>query len=389
MIEALKRINLMEFMSRCWQTQFTREGRSYVALSPFRRETKASLYVHQMEDGHWVYCDHGGGHGGTIIDAVMAYDGHPDVGLAVRTARRLAAEAGLLPPGFPEGGANHGRPDLEGLLGQLSGNDPGPARDYLRERGIALALVDELIARRVVVLNRVQESNYCCVAVRDAEGRLRGLFNRKIDGPAERDRFLLGEQHPFCPDWPKLAQALRVHLCEAIIDALSVLTLEPGACVLALPGVHYDLERLDCLPAPLRAGLVEAFDADEAGREAAERLRRRFPEQEIERFALSGAHDVNELLCRGPLPGLPRPGKMSVQDRVDIARSEQPSRELADRYGVHHSRICHIRHEAREILTEEWAERRPGRKASPAPPVEVETLRRELAEMKHPRSERG
>jgi transposase InsO family protein len=379
-IEALKQINLVEFMSRCWQTQFRREGESYVALSPFRRETKASLYVNRMGDGHWVYFDHGGGHGGTIIDAVMAYDGHSDVGLAVRTARRMVEEAGLLPPGFPEGETNHCRPDLEGLLSKLSANDPGPARDYLLGRGIALWLVDDLIGRGVVVLNRLGESNYCCFAVRDAEGRLRGLFNRKIDGPAERERFLLGEQHPFCSDWPRLAKTLRVHVCEAIIDALSVLTLEPGACVLALPGVHYDLERLDCPPPPAR--LVEAFDGDEAGRGAAGRLRRRFPGHEIERFELYGAHDVNELLCRGQLNGAPQPGKLSVADRVEIALSEEPSRELAKRYGVHHSRICDIRSEAREMLARTWEERRPGRKAVPEPPVDVEKLRRDMAEQK-------
>jgi hypothetical protein len=378
MIEALKQINLVEFMRRCWQTEFQRRGDTYVGLSPFRAETKASLYVQQQADGHWTWFDHGSGRGGTIIDAVMARDGHADVGLALRTARQLAAEAGLLPPDFPAGEAEPGRLDLEGLLNRLRANEAGAARAYLQERGISLPLVEKLSTSGLLVVNQVEQSRYCCFVVRDGAGRLRGLVNRKIDGPAEREKFLLGEQYPFCLNWERLAQSLRVHVCESIIDGLSVLTIEPGACVLSLPGAHYDLARAPLPPPPAR--LVAAFDGDEAGQQAAGRLRRQYPQHGHETFALYGAHDVNELLCRGKDAEATPSGKLNVADRVEIALSEEPSRELAARYGVHHSRICSIRHEARRILDQEWAERRPGRKAKPEPPADLaqtrETLRK-------------
>jgi DNA primase len=379
MLEILKQIDLVEFMSRCWQTRFVREGGSFVALSPFRQEAKASFHVNQESDGHWVFFDFGSGAGGSIIDAVMAHDGHSDVGLAIRAAQEMAEEVGLLPKGLDEPGKKYPKPDLEGLFNKLCTNDTQIVRDYLTGRGIASAVVDDLIARRVVLLNRIHESDYCCFAVRNAKGRLHSLFNRKINGPALRERFLLGKQHLFCTDWGKLSQAGSVYICEAIIDAISVLTLQGDVCVLAMPGVYFD--RLDCLPPDVR--LIEAFDADEAGRAAAERLRRQFPQHAIERFELHGAHDVNDLLRSGKHPEIPASGKLSVKQRLEIALSDKPSRELAAKYGVHHSRICDIRNDAAEVLAEVWAKRSPGRNPNAAPPEEVERLQREMKEMKH------
>lgn len=71
-------------------------------------------------------------------------------------------------------------------------------------------------------------------------------------------------------------------------------------------------------------------------------------------------------------------GKLSTEDRIAIALSEESSRELARQYGVHHSRICTIRAEAQEILRQEWSSRRPGRKPKPQTPAEVSELSQEL-----------
>ena len=370
MIETLKQINLMEFMSRCWMTEFKREGSRYVALSPFREESTPSVYVSKKRDGHWVFCDHGSDAEGTIIDAVMARDEHQDVGVAIATAKRLAMEVGLLARGCPEpASVDSPRAKLETLFKKFCGNDIGPVREYLIGRGLAAQLVDDLIARKVVLLNRYEENDYCCLAVRDVKGELRTFFNRKIKGPATREKFLIGEQHVFCSDWSQVAQASRITLCEGIIDALSMQTLHAG-CVLAIPGANFNLERLPELP--VGAHLVEAFDADQAGRAAAERLEKQFPGHRITHFDLAGAQDVNALLCdvKKVAPGQ----KISLESRVDIALSGKPSREQAAISGVHHSRVCDIRKDAAETLTNTWEQRRPGRRAKSGPSPEVQAL---------------
>ncbi|MCP4408619.1 MAG: hypothetical protein GY807_12810 [Gammaproteobacteria bacterium] len=378
MIEALKQIDLREFMSRCWQTRFQKEGTHYVALSPFREEKTPSLYVSREKDGHWVYFDHGSGRGGTVIDAVMEYEGDDDLGRAIGTATRMAQEVGLLakkwePCGRPE------KQDLEGLFKKLREHETTLVGDYLVGRGIAAELVERMISSGVVVLNRLHGSAYCCFAVRDAKGGLRSLYNRKINGSAKREKFLLGEQYPFCLDWKKSAEAVKIYLCEGIIDALSLLTLEEDACVLGFPGVHCVPKADDWLPS--KAVLVEAFDEDEAGREAAKGLRQSFPNRAIERFDLRGTHDVNQLLCSGPREDR-SPGKLSLEDRIAVALSDKSSRELANEYGVHHSRICRIRNEATTTLKQVWSQRRRGRQAKAKPSEEVESVRGELAETK-------
>jgi len=75
-----------------------------------------------------------------------------------------------------------------------------------------------------------------------------------------------------------------------------------------------------------------------------------------------------------PSPG----GKLTTQDRIAIALSQESSRELARKYGVHHSRICTIRAEAQEILRQEWDSRRPGRPHKPQPPEAVSQLNQQL-----------
>jgi len=398
-INTLKETNLVEFMSRCWQVEFTQEGKKFIAHSPFRQEQDPSFYVSQEDDGHWVYYDHGSGRGGTIIDAIMTHDGHSDVGLAIRTAQAMAKEVGLLTGELESTDrtlhapkAESAKVDLEWLHGKLCGNGSRPARDYLVSRGISEELVEDLIRNQVVMTNQLDESVYCCFAVRDSNGRLHSLFNRKISGPSPRERFLLGGQYPFCLDWNDLMQTPRIHICESIIDALSVHTLQPGSCAVALPGVNYDLAGLSFIPS--HATLIESFDMDQAGRRAAERLRKHFHWFTIEEIDLGEAHDVNELLCSTTVhqeeqqaeeinkPGDLGQGKLSIEARVKVALNPTPSRQLADEFDVHHSRICDIRNDASTILTEAWENRRPGRKPSPVISDEVEQQQRELQELK-------
>ena len=374
-VDELKRVDLVKLLGRAWALSFHREGSCFAALSPFGRESVPSFHVACAADGHWVYCDHSDGSSGSIIDLMMRRDQTRDFGLACEAARRLVQAAGVgcaaVPAAVPEPAPAGAEPDWEWLYRRLRSDDASPCRQYLTGRGLDQDLVGALIDAGLVVLNRMDGSRYCCFAVRDAAGGLRSLFNRRIDGPSEREKFLLGRQYPFCPDWEHLARADAVHLCEGIIDALSVLTLLPEAAVMALPGAQFDLSRLE-LPAGAR--LIEAFDTDAAGQAAARRLRERFPEHRIERFDLPGGGDVNECLQRRAWMSEEVRGtaRLSARDRVAIAFSNRPSRELARQYGIHHSRVCDIRNEADAILAEVWDGRRPGRKPAPAPPEEAE-----------------
>jgi len=378
-IEELKQLDLVELLSEAWGMSFKPEGGSFVAHSPFSEDRNPSFYVARASDGHWVYCDHSDGSSGSVIDLMMRKLQSSDFGRACAEARRLAQQCGVgvssaAPTAAPE-------TDWQWLYERLRANDASACRAYLGGRDLDEQLVDGLIGAGVIVLNRVDGSQYCCFAVHDASGRLQSLFSRRIDGPSDRKKFLLGRQAPFCVDWAPVAEAGSIYLCESIIDALSLLTVYPEACVIAVPGAHYDLSQLQ-LPDGVR--LIDAFDADDAGRTAARRLQEAFADHQVERFDMFGAHDLNEFLQRRDWMSESVRGtaKLTAADRVAIALSDRPSREIARQYGIHHSRVCDIRNEASAILSGAWAERRPGRKPQPQPPEELLERQRELKEMK-------
>jgi DNA primase len=192
---------------------------------------------------------------------------------------------------------------------------------------------------------------------------LRGLFNRRIDGDG---KFLLGERTVFSLDWERLAQARSVFVCEGIIDYLSLKTLEGADAVgVALLGGHVDGELRGLLP---ESELIAAFDDDEAGRKAGERLRTLFPDRVVKDYDLLGHHDPNELLTAGGRGGETSKGshKLTPELRARIAFDSRPSREIAAELGLHHSTVCEIREDAQRILRDTWSRRRPGPK--PAPP---------------------
>lgn len=372
--EELKRVNLVEVLTQEWGMSFRQEGSGFVALSPFSEETKASFYVGVGHDGHWIYCDHSDGSCGSIIDLMMRRLGSSNFTAALKAAREMVAHSGLSSP-EPTPLAAKMPMDFEPLYRQLQQKDATPCGDYLKSRGIAPELIAHLIAEGSVVLNIHDASRYCCFAVRDQEGALQGLFSRLIDGPAERKRFLLGRAYPFCSDWKALGQADEVYLCEAIIDALSILTLDSDACVLAVPGAHFDLSKLQL---PEDAALIDAFDADEAGLHASARLRELHPNRSITRFQLKDSHDVNDYLLK-TLCARETPGRLTPQDRANISIDPRSSRIIAAEYGIHHSRVCDIRKEAAEALKRYWVEKRLGRKPAPAVPSDVQKIQEDLA----------
>lgn len=367
-VDKLKRLNLVELLSRKWGMTFTplADG-GQVAFSPFREESQASFYVACGEDGHWVFYDHGAGCGGSLIDLMMQRLGTRDYAAAKQAALELAQGTGLRPePKAPQSGKP--RVDLDWLADQLGRQSVLPSRTYLSGRGLPAELLDRLERERILLCNRLDGSEYCCFAGRDRAGRLVSLFNRKISGEKGPERFLLGHQEPFCLDWQGLARADLVYLCESIIDALSLHALHPGAVILALPGTTYNPARLQ-LPPKVR--LIEAFDADRAGRAAADRLRQTYPDR-VTGYDLQGYHDVNDLLRRADRT-------LTLEERLRIALSDKPSRELAAQYGIHHSRVCDLRNEAKALLAEQWQSRHPGRKPKPKPDENHRQIEQERA----------
>jgi hypothetical protein len=68
-IEALKQVNLVEFLSRHYGLKFQRRGAAFACLSPFTEESSPSFFV-RLVDGHWLFKDFSGGSSGTIFDFV-------------------------------------------------------------------------------------------------------------------------------------------------------------------------------------------------------------------------------------------------------------------------------------------------------------------------------
>ena len=266
--------------------------------------------------------------------------------------------------------------DWEWLYEKLRANDATACLAYLTGRGLDQELAEQLIKEGTVVLNPLDGSRYCCFAVRDANGKLQSLFNRLIDGPAKRKKFLLGRQHAFCLNWEKTAKAKQAHLCESIIDALSILTLEPTAVVLAAPGANFDISRLEL---PARTQVIEAFDDDDAGRSAAARLIELRPDDTVQRFDLHGCHDVNEWLMKNSGGNAPNHA-LTPDDRIAISFDPRPSRDIAEQYGVHHSYVCKIRRETTDMVQEYWQNKSVGR--NPAPPIheDVQPIKDKLIE---------
>jgi hypothetical protein len=217
-------------------------------------------------------------------------------------------------------------------------------------------LVDRLLGDGTVLSNQYGGSSWCCFAVRDAEGKLRGLFNRCLEG---EEKFLLGERWGFCLEWERLAEAEQVYVCEGIIDALSLKSLlGTDQVVVALQGSHLS-EAMAELLAPAKR-LIAAVDADEAGDRLWGQLCNRFKAGCLERFDLEGSGDPNELLQARLSKVSGRKRRLGAREKVAIAFAREASREVAATHGVHHSRVCELRQEAQAAAEANWEKRRPG-----------------------------
>lgn len=377
-VDALKRINLVEFLSQHYGLEFRRQGATFTCCSPFTQESKPSFFV-RLVDGHWLFKDFSGGASGTIFDFVQMKEKLGDFSEALGFIRRLLGSSPALQTKQCEGtdrregeqeAAN--RPyDVKALYERFRQEDPEVCRQYLLSRGIAADLVDELIQNGTVVHNHHGGRSYCTFAVRDDKGELKCLDNHAIEGAG---KFVLGSKSPFSLEWEELKRAQVVFLAEGIIDYLSVKTLEyappPGLALLGnqLCFAAELLERAEVL--------LSAMDNDQGGTSAVLDLKCEYPDKEVRIYDLEGHKDPNELLMAV------RSGKgrrLSPERKLQLYREFQQTgnkAELAARWGIDRSHLYEIIQDCEASLVGTLASRKPGRRPKGKPTTLEEALKR-------------
>jgi hypothetical protein len=381
-VEALKRVNLVDFLSQQYGLEFQPKGAAFACRSPFSEDSNPSFFVRLVE-GHWLFKDFSSGAEGTIFDFVRMKEGLGTFADALSFVRRLlsgvlmsdSGEESRSGPGS-EVVAGQGRCyDVDTLYERFRREDAGVCRRYLLSRGIGADLVDALISDGTVVHNRHAGRSWCTFAVRDEAGRLSCLDNHAIEG---REKFVLGVKIPFSREWPELRRAKVIFLAEGIIDYLSVKTLEltppPG---LALLGNQLLFE-----PSLLQGAerLLSALDNDRGGMSAVLDLKAMYPDKEVEVYDLEGHKDPNELLMAV------RSGKgrrLSPERKLQLYREFQQAGNkaaLAERWGIDRSHLYEIVRDVEETLVESLSERKVGRppKGMPMTLTEAHERIREL-----------
>ena len=375
-IDALKQVNLVDFLRDHYGLECRRVGSGYVMSSPFADDRQPSFSVREQA-GRWLFKDFSSGLGGSIIDLVGALEGLSSVGQAIRRVRELVGQTVVLcqSPPVSDKPAERGYDTAE-LYQRFRGQDPTICRRYLLERGIDAGLVEQLIDKGEVVHNHHQGKSYCCFAVRDGEGALRCLDNHEIGG---NRKFVLGTKHIYSRDWPQLPLTEEAFVCEGIIDYFSIKTMEgDGAVGIALLGNQL------LFASGLLAGckrFISALDNDRGGISALVDLAERYPEAEIASYPLAGHKDANELLQARGKKGC----RLSTSDKIEIYRAFQRSTnrsELARQWGIDRSYLYQLVKEMEESLSEMLSLRQAGRPPADQPATVQEALQqlRELQE---------
>jgi DNA primase len=362
-VEALKQLNLVEFLLEHYGLQCKRVGSGYVTRSPFSADRQASFTVHEHE-GRWLFKDFSSGLGGSIIDLVGALEGLSDIGRIIGRVREMVGRtASLCQCSRPEKDNSKAKKsyDIAELHHRFRGQDPNLCRGYLLERGIDADLVEQLIEEGDVVHNRYKEKSYCCFAVRNEAGELRCLDNHEIGGPG---KFVLGTKHVYSRDWVHLPLAEEAFVCEGIIDYLSIKTMDVSGIVgIALLGNQLLFDP------GLLAGcrrIITALDNDRGGIRAVVDLVERYPETELVPYPLDSHKDANELLQARMKKGR----RLSAEDKLEIYRAFQGSSnksELARQWGIDRSYLYQLVKDMEESLAGLLSSRQAGRPPADSP----------------------
>jgi len=362
-IDAVKRLNLVDFLSEHYGLKFRRVGNEYVCRSPLTSEKKPSFFV-RLVDSHWLFKCFSSGQGGSIIDFVRIKENLASLQEVLEHIGRLISSPFLIDDD-PESKAvceSERAYDIFHLYERFCQADVSICREYLLGRGIAESLVNELVAEGLLVHNHHGGHSYCCFAVRSAQGALVCLDNHQIDGEG---KFVLGDKGIFSQDWKQLSQSESVFICEGIIDYLSIKSLEsrppPG---LALLGNQVNFD-----PALLSNAriILAALDDDRGGYSAILDLQEQFCDKEMRLYDLEGHKDPNELLM-AVRSGKGR--KLSAERKLELYREFQKAENragLARRWGIDRSYMYEIVRECDKILLETFSGRRAGRKPAGKP----------------------
>jgi transposase-like protein len=394
-IEEVKRIDMVDFLSRHYGLDFSKGGVSvsipgggqYCCLSPFKEERKPSFFIREV-DGHWLFKDFCSGHGGSLIDFVVIKEGFGSVREALSYIERLLCiDAGggkgrqsfPLPSSSPPSLASiPSNPtlrksyDVEELYNRFRRNDVGRCREYLLERSINHEVVEHLCRHELVVHNQYKGQSYCCFAVFNAKGKLCCLDNRQIGG---EEKFVLGHKHPFSLDWGQLPLSKRVFVTESIIDYLSIKTLEGfDFRGIALLGnvVNFNSELFSSA-----LEVVSALDGDKGGFGAFLDLEEKFSDREVQVYDFGDSKDANEHLQK--LKERQRAKPLSAEDKLslyrDFQRNENKS-QVASKWGINRSYMYDIVKECEEHIVSGFSNRRLGRKPAGRPETLEEACER-------------
>jgi DNA primase len=368
-IESLKRLDLVDFLSRHYGLRFRRSGKQYCCHSPFNEENRPSFFVRLVER-HWLFKDFSSGLGGSIIDFVQIKEGlgtirdawEHIVDLISPALSAVPAQAAMMSEAVDDPGKGPEGYDVGDLYSRFRGQDVSVCRDYLLGRGISEGLVNALISEGELVHNRYKGQSYCCFAVRDADGRLQCLDNHRVDGP---EKFVLGHKSIYTRDWEVLSRSDRVFVCEGIIDYLSVKTMEgEGLAGLALLGnqLIFDPELLSNAHT-----LISALDHDRGGYGAFYDLGQQYPDKSIEPYDLEGRKDPNELLT-AIKEGKGR--RLSAEKKLELYHEfiqTDNKAELGRKWGIDRSYMYEIVRECEKSVLDSFEGRKPGRKPNGKP----------------------
>jgi DNA primase len=399
-IEEVKRLNMVDFLSRHYGLDFSKGsvlGHSggqgqYCCLSPFKEERNPSFFVREVDD-HWLFKDFCSGHGGSLIDFVLLKEGFSQVSEALNHIGRLlvrggkgkgkgkgkgeacsdrafefsstSSSAASLIDSSPTSWVRERKYDINRLYSKFRHNDVGNCRDYLFKRGISEELIADLCTRGYLVHNTYKNISYCCFAVFDHSGQLCCLDNHEIDGEG---KFVLGNKHPFSMDWANLASSERVFVTESIIDYLSLKTLE-GINIrgIALLG---NVINFSSSLFPSAIEIVSAFDGDAGGFSAFLDLEESFNGKvsRVSVYDFGDSKDANEHLQAQNKRKKSR--HLSAQDKLllyqDFQRCANKSK-LAKKWGINRSYMYEVINECEDLIVSGFSQRRRGRKSGQEP----------------------
>lgn len=402
-IEEVKRLNMVDFLSRHYGLDFSKGGvlghssssgqSQYCCLSPFKEERNPSFFVREV-DNHWLFKDFCSGHGGSLIDFILLKEGFSQVSEALNHIGRLLDSSSSSSSSFPfpspspspTARAVESSPvsppcvrerereyDINVLYSKFRRNDMGKCRDYLFKRDISEEVIAALCSRGYLVHNMYKDISYCCFAVFDHRGQLCCLDNHQIGGDG---KFVLGHKHPFSLDWAQLPFSKRVFVTESIIDYLSIKTLEGfnfrGVALLGNV-LNFSSELFGSA-----REVVSALDGDSGGFRAFLDLEEKFSDRVIQVYDFGDSKDANEYLqlqlkkCKDKerQSGTGNGKRLSAGDKLslyrDFQRSENKS-EVASKWGINRSYMYDIVKECEELILSGFSNRRSGRKPSGQP----------------------